>query len=211
MRVREGSSQRSGAPSDVGGLVIRVCASSSGQRGPATRSPSGSGPRAAGRSAAASRAQGRKSGRIQHLPPGPPGPSDALWSGPTPLHAAPPPLPSGPQQLPRRRKQRHPGSGRRDLKAAAATAAEASALPVPRAPPSDGGRLAAGRRRTTVATVRDRAPQRHSAAGGGAPIRLPDRKGKQKDDNRDLMRSPKRNHQTFTAPHSHHITIAFSK
>lgn len=168
---------------------------------------------AAGRSAAASRAQGRESGRILHLPPGPPGPSDALWSGPTPLHAAPPPLPSGPQQLPRRRRRRHPGGGRRDLKAAAAAkAAEASALPVPRAPPSDGERLAAGPRRGGLSPLC--ATASHSAAQRPEEARQLDcliGSIIQKGEGRELMKSPKRNQQAFTPPYSQHISTGYSK
>lgn len=109
---------------------------------------------ARGRPAGAPWPRGRRGGRAGGyctFPRARPDRPDALWSGPTPLHAAPPPLPSGPQQLPRRRPPRHPGGERRDLKAAAEkTAPEASALPVPRAPPSDRGRLAAGPRKDEV-------------------------------------------------------------
>ncbi|XP_036049515.1 translation initiation factor IF-2-like [Onychomys torridus] len=180
VRVRAGSSQRSGAPSErwrPRNPSLRFLFRLAGPSHPLC--PTGA---ARGRPAGAPRPRGRRGGRAGGyctFPRARPNRPDALWSGPTPLHAAPPPLPSGPQQLPRRRHRRHPGGGRRGLKAAATeTAAEASALPVPGAPPSDGGRLAAGPRRITLATARDRAPQRHRAAGGGAASRLPDQREK---------------------------------
>lgn len=78
--------------------------------------PHGSGLRAASRSTAASRAQGRESGRILHLPPGPPGPSRRAMERAYAASCRAPLLPSGPQQLPRRRHRRHPDGGRRELK-----------------------------------------------------------------------------------------------
>lgn len=147
--VRAGSSQRSGAPSErwqPRNPSVRFLFRPTGPSHPLSRRerPEGGRPELRGLAGAGKgeRADTAPSPRARPDRP------DALWSGPTPLHAAPPPLPSGPQQLPRRRPPRPPGSGRRDLKAAEAkTAPEASALPVPRAPPSDRGRLAAGPRK----------------------------------------------------------------
>lgn len=84
--------------------------------------PHGSGLRSAGRSTAASRAQGRESGRILHLPPGPPGPSRRAMerayaascrAASAPVRATAASSAAAPA-APRRRTKRLKGGGDRD-------------------------------------------------------------------------------------------------
>lgn len=76
VRVRAGSGQRSGAPSErwrPRNPSLRFLFRLAGPSHPLC--PTGAARGRPGRSTAASRAQGRESGRILHLPPGPPEPS----------------------------------------------------------------------------------------------------------------------------------------